>query len=101
MLKLAIKDEKNLFFLIFYFIEQIIECSNKLYKKAWIKKIVKKYRIKNNIIITKPSYNCSIKGMLDECDKIVNNPKCKGNLIKKSCKYCWKIVKREKKCCWC
>ena len=36
----------------------------------------------NNIVSTKSTSSCKIKGVLDECGKIVNDPKCVGNLMK-------------------
>ena len=38
----------------------------------------------NNIVSTKSTSSCKIKGVLDECGKIVNDSKCVGNLKNKN-----------------
>ena len=40
-------------------------------------------KIVNNVVSTESTSSCRIKGVLDICGKIVNNPKCVGNLMKK------------------
>ena len=38
----------------------------------------------NNIVLTKSTFSCGTKGVFDECGKIVDDPKCVGNLINKN-----------------
>ena len=38
----------------------------------------------NNVVSTESTSSCRIKGVLDICGKIVNNPKCVGNLMNKN-----------------
>ena len=37
----------------------------------------------NDIVSNKSTSSCRIKGLLDECGKVVNDPKCVGNLMNK------------------
>ena len=69
-------------------LNRVIECSKRLYYKQVIKKnkenSKKLWKIVNDIVSTKSKSTCRINGVLDECSKIVNDPKCVGNLINKN-----------------
>ena len=52
----------------------------------------------NNIVFTKSTSICRINGVLEECGKIVNNPKCVGNLMNKNfVNIAHKFLKEKKK----
>ena len=64
------------------------KCSKRLYQKQVIKKnkenSKKLWKIVNDIVSTKTTSTCRINGVLDECSKIVDDPKCIGNLMNKN-----------------
>ena len=92
MFKFAIKDitKKNSVCFKKYrnILNRVIECSKRLYYKQLVKKnkqnSKKLWKIVNNIVSTKSTSSCKIKGVLDECGEIVNDPKCVGNLMNKN-----------------
>ena len=53
----------------------------------------------NDIVSTKSTYSCRINGLLDECGKIVNDPKCVGNLMNKTFVNIADKLLKEKRCC--
>ena len=92
MFKFAIKDKTKKFSAHFRkyrnILNRVIECSKRLYYKQVIKKnkenSKKLWKIVNDIVSTKSTSTCRINGVLDECSKIVNDPKCIGNLMNKN-----------------
>ena len=60
-------------------LNRVIECSKRLYYKQIVNKnkenSKKLWKIVNNIVSTQSTFSCRIKGVLDECGKIVNDLK--------------------------